>query len=85
MHRPKDWQKEDRMKDKRRKKYSWGTTGGCIAPIIIPPTPNSELLQMLREVARVETQPGLKFKIVESEDRTIKSSVQKSNPIMPRW
>ena len=80
MHRPKDWQKEERLKDKKRKRYNWGTKGGCIAPIIIPPTPNSELLQMLREVARVETQPGLKFKIVESGGRTIKSSVQKSNP-----
>ena len=80
INRPKDWQKEERMKDKRRKKYTWGTKGGCIAPIIIPPTPNSELLHMLREVAKVEAQPGLKFKIVESGDRTIKSSVQRSNP-----
>ena len=80
VNRPKDWQKEERMKDKRRKRHTWGTRGGCIAPIIIPPTPNSELLKMLRDVAKSEALPGMKFKIVESGGRTIKSSVQKSNP-----
>ena len=80
MHRPKHWQKEERLKDKRRKKHTWATKGGCIAPIIIPPTPNSELLNMLRDVAKAEALPGLKFKIVESGGKTIKSSMQKSNP-----
>ena len=59
MHRPKHWQKEERLKDKRRKKHTWATKGGCIAPIIIPPTPNSELLNMLRDVAKAEALPGL--------------------------
>ena len=80
MHRPKDYQKVERMKSKRMKKNTWATKGGCIAPIIIPPTPNSELLNMLRETAKAEALPGLKFKILESGGRTIKSSVQVSNP-----
>ena len=53
---------------------------GCIAPIIVPCTPNSELLYLLREVAEVEAQPGLKFNIVEKGGITIKRMVQKSNP-----
>ena len=35
---------------------------------------------MLKEVAKSEAQPGLKFKVVESGGRTVKSSVQQSNP-----
>ena len=27
MHRPKHWQKEERLKDKRRKKHTWATKG----------------------------------------------------------
>ena len=80
LHRPKDWQREERIREKRRKKHSWATRGGCIAPIIIPPTPNSELLSMLSQVAKEEALPGLRFKLVESGGKTIKRSIQKSNP-----
>ena len=80
MHRPKNWKKEERITEKRRKKHAWATRGVCITPIIIPPTPDSELLHMLAEVAKAEAQPGLKFKLVESGGRTIKSNVQKFNP-----
>ena len=84
IHRPRSFQKEERRKKKRDKKRSWASKGGCIAPIMIPPTPNSELLNMLREIAQSEAQPGLKFKIIETGGRTIKEMVQKSNPTAPR-
>ena len=80
VHRPKDWNTAERIKSKRNKKHNWSTRGGCIAPIIIPSTPNSELLHMLREVAENETQPGLKFKIVEKGGKTVQRAVQKNNP-----
>ena len=80
IHRPRDWNKEERRKDKRKKKRDWGTRGGCIAPIIVPSTPNSELLLMLRKVAESEALPGLKFKIVEKGGRTVKRKVQIANP-----
>ena len=67
------------------RKQTWATKGGCIAPIIIPPTPNSELLNMLREAAKQGALPGLEFKIVESGGRTIKSSIQISNPTASPW
>jgi hypothetical protein len=65
IHRPKDWFLEESRDKKRKKRHSWGTKGGCIAPIIIPSTPNSELLHMSREVADRDAMPGLKFKLVE--------------------
>ena len=79
INRPKDWNLADRRKQKNRKQRSWGTRGGFIAPIIIPSTPNSELLKMMREVARTESEPGLRFKIVERGGTTIKRQVQNSN------
>ena len=80
VNRPKDWQLKERRKKKTRKERCWATRGGYIAPIIIPSTPNSELLKMLREVAGAEAEPGLKFKIVERGGVTVKRQVQNSNP-----
>ena len=80
LYRPKDWQVEERIKNKKRKRQNWSTRGGYIAPIFVPPTPNSELARMLQKVADNETEAGVKFKIVETGGRTMKSEVQVSNP-----
>jgi hypothetical protein len=80
VNRPKDWQLTERQKKKKRKERNWATRGGFIAPIIIPSTPNSELLKMLRDVAKSEAEPGLKFRIVERGGVTVKRQVQSSNP-----
>ena len=80
VNRPKHWMDEMRREDKRKKRHNWSTGGGCIAPIMVPATPDSELLKMLREVANREADAGLKFKIVETGGRTLKSQVQVSNP-----
>ena len=32
MHRSKNWKKEERITEKRRKKHAWATRGGCIDP-----------------------------------------------------
>ena len=78
--RPKNWQKEQRKIDKRKKKHSWSTKGGYTAAIMVPSTPGSELANMLRGVAEQEAQEGIQFRIVESGGRTVKSDVQRSNP-----
>jgi hypothetical protein len=80
VHRPKDWCINERRKQKQNKKRGWGTKGGYIAPIIIPSTPDSELLGMMRKVAEEEAQPGLKFKIVERGGVMIKWGLQNPNP-----
>ena len=79
-NRPHDWQAEKRRLDKVSKNRNWSTKGGFIAPIIIPATPDSELLHMLREVAETEAVNGLKFKILEKGGKMVKRAVQKSNP-----
>ena len=81
LHRPKDWNLEERRIQKRKKKRSWSCTGGHTAPIIIPATPNGELLHLLRDVAEKEAVPGVRFKIVEKGGVTVQHIAQKSNPM----
>ena len=80
LHRPKDWNVAQRKKQKARKQRNWATKGGFIAPIIIPSTPNSELLNILKEVAKSEAEPGLKFRVVERGGVPVKRQVQNANP-----
>ena len=80
LHRPKKWQEKERSDSKRKKKNSWSTKGGCIAPIFVPATPNGELAKEMKALADVEAIPGMKFKIIESGGRTVKQEVQRSNP-----
>ena len=54
--RPREWQLEERRKNKIRKKHNWSTKGGHIAPIFVQPTPNGELARMLKEVADRDTE-----------------------------
>ena len=68
------------MKDKKKKKHSWSNKGGHVAPIFVPPTPNSELASMLKDVVDRESEGGVSFKIVETGGKTVKTVVQKSNP-----
>ena len=68
------------VKDKKKKKHSWSTEGGYVAPIFVPPTPNSELASILKDVVDRESEAGVSFKIVETGGKTVKTVVQKSNP-----
>ena len=54
--------------------------GGYIAPIFVPPTPNSELANSLKLIAESEAEAGIRFRVVETGGRTVKSILQKSNP-----
>ena len=81
LYRPKDWNVVSRRKEKEKKKYEWSTRGGYIAPIFVPPTPNSELAKVLKIVADGEAELGVHFKIVETGGLSMKSILQKSNPL----
>ena len=59
----------------------WSSRGGHIAPIFVPPTPNSELATSLRAIADSEAEAGVLFKIVETGGLSMKSVLQKSNPL----
>ena len=80
LYRPKDWEVVARRKEKQNKKHNWSSKGGHVAPIFVPPSPNGELAQALRDIADREAEAGVKFRIVESGGITIKSKTQKSNP-----
>ena len=81
LYRPKDWNRAERQKAKQKKRYEWSTRGGFIAPIFVPPTPNSELANSLKVIAESEAEAGVHFKIVETGGLSIKSVLQKSNPL----
>ena len=80
LHRPRNWNLEEKRIEKRNKKHTWSTKGGYTAPIMVPATPNSELLNLLRDVAEREAVPGVKFKVLETGGTTVKQIAQKSNP-----
>ena len=80
LHRPRDWNVDERRINKRNKKHSWSDKGGYTAPILVPATPNSELLHLLRKVAEDEAAPGVKFKVIEKGGTQVKHIAQKSNP-----
>ena len=81
LYRPKDWNTIPRRKEKEKKRKTWSTKGGHIAPIFVPPTPNSELANSLKVIADNEAEAGVHFKIVETGGLSMKSVLQKSNPL----
>ena len=81
IYRPKDWNITTRRKQKEKKKYEWSTKGGHIAPIFVPPTPNSELANSLKVIADEEAELGVHFKIVETGGLSMRAILQKSNPL----
>ena len=64
--------KVGRRIQKKVKKKSWGTKNNTIAPIIVPSTPDSELLRRLRDVMD-KSNSKHKFTIVEKGGRTLES------------
>ena len=78
--RPKTWKKEERKDAKEVKKRSWATKGGHIAPIFVPTTPGGTLLKMMRQVAEEEAKEGIRFKVMEVGGKTVKRTLQRSNP-----
>ena len=80
IYRSKDYQKEERRRDKEKKRHEWAKKGGHIAPIFVPATPGSVLMKEMRAVAEREGREGLRFNIIETGGKTIKRELQKSNP-----
>ena len=57
LYRPKDWNVVTRRKEKEKIKFEWSTRGGHIAPIFVPPTPNSELANSQRLLLTMRLRP----------------------------
>jgi hypothetical protein len=80
LYRPKNYDLANRRKEKQQNKYNWSNKGGYLAPIFVPPTPQSELANQLKSIAETEAEEGVRFKVIDTGGRSIKSIVQKSNP-----
>ena len=81
IHRPKEWKKEERRKEKEQKRKDWYKGGGLDSVVFIPTTPSSQLKKMYEREIR---HSGLRIKVVERTGRTLKSQLQTSNPFRPR-
>ena len=75
-----EYERNARRVEKQKKKNSWAYRGGYIAPIFVPPTPNGDLANALKQIAESEAEAWVNFRIVENGGRSIKSMVQQSNP-----
>ena len=73
LYRSKNYDVIARRREKQRKLKVWSNRGGYIAP-------NSELANSLKTIADSEAEAGIRFRIVETGGRTVKSILQKSNP-----
>ena len=77
LYRTHDWNREERDREKRDKKLSWYKRGGYESVIFVQSTPRSKLKQRFQ--AEIDRQ-GLKIRVVEKAGRSLKSSLQRSNP-----
>ena len=79
MYREKDWQKEERRIQKKKKKTGWISKGGHETVIEVAPTPGGELKKRFQNI--VDGNPGpIKIKIQETGGIQVKTKLQKTNP-----
>ena len=77
IHRPKEWQRMERMEQKEEKRKSWYKQGGFDSVLFVPSTPGGKLKRMYHHAIR---NSGFRIKLVERTGRTLKSELQRSNP-----
>ena len=77
IHRPKNWNREERNKQKEEKKRSWYKRGGFDSVLFVPTTPSGKLKKLYENAIRTS---GIRMKVVERTGRTLKSQLQTSNP-----
>ena len=76
MHRPKNWQRAERIEEKERKKKTWYKQG-FDSVLFVPTTPDGKLKKMYEEVIR---RSGMRLRVIERTGRTLKSQLQTTNP-----
>ena len=78
LYRSKEWNTDERHRNKAKKKSSWFKNGdGSEAVIFVDTTPNRKLATLCEDVFKSQ---GIKVKVVERTSNTIKRSLVKSNP-----
>ena len=81
INRPKDWQRDERIEEKQKKKLTWYKQGGFESVMFVPTTPGAKLRKMYEHAIR---KSGIRIKVVERTGRTLKSQLQRSNPFRQR-
>ena len=77
IHRPKNWQRMQRIDAKEKKEKNWYKQGGFDSVLFVQSTPNSQLKKAYDHAIR---NSGLRIRVVERTGRTLKSELQRSNP-----
>ena len=77
LYRPRHWRRIGRRRQKRAKKENLFRGGGNKAVIFVPSTPHSQLKKRHQDIVRGTK---LKIKTVEKSGKTLKSTIQRSNP-----
>ena len=78
LYRSRNWNKEERQKNKEAKRNNWFKKGNnAEAVMFVETTPNGELAKRCRDAFASQ---GLRVKVVERTTSTIKQKLVKSNP-----
>ena len=77
LYRPRGWNRDERVKEKRAKKVEWYKHGGYESVVFVPATPKSALQKTFKEALR---DSGLRVRVVERAGHTVKNFLQRSNP-----
>ena len=77
INRPKEWKREERMKEKENKEQSWYRKDGYDSVLFVPATPGSKLRKMYQKEIK---KSGIRIRVVERSGETVKSMLQRSNP-----
>ena len=77
LHRPKEWERVRRKKEKVEKKKTWYKTGGNESVLFVPYTPAEKLKKAYEEEIR---KSKFKIKVVEQAGTKMKDILHKKNP-----
>ena len=79
LYRPREWNKEEREENRKKKKRDWfkGKGGKKESVLFVPATPGSELR---RRFQRVIEKTDVKIAVVEVPGNTLKRTLQRSDP-----
>ena len=76
LHRNREWKKNERERQKRKKKEDWFKKGDYESVIFIPATPQGKLKKKMQ---RKVDETDIKIKIVETTGNTLKRNLQKTS------
>ena len=77
INRPRNWNKEERERQKKEKKTRWYKRDGFESVMFIPATPDGKLRKIYQQKV---TEKGFLIKVVEMLGKKVKHALQKTNP-----